>query len=236
MLRIKDLGAHYGSIHALKGISIEVPEGKVVTLLGANGAGKSTTLRCISGVVKASSGSIDFENTPLQGKSIEDIVARGIIQSPEGRQVFATLSVKENLLAGAFTLKEKSKLPQCFEQVYTYFPRLKEREAQYAGTLSGGEQQMLAIGRALMARPKLLILDEPSLGLAPLVVRDIFKIIREINAAGTTILLVEQNAKQALGVSDYAYVLETGRVVYEGEAKALAADERIKAAYLGGHV
>lgn len=236
MLRIKDLGAHYGSIHALKGISIEVPEGKVVTLLGANGAGKSTTLRCISGVVQASSGSIEFENIPLQGKRIEDIVAKGIIQSPEGRQVFATLSVKENLLAGAFTLKDKNELPQCFEQVYAYFPRLKEREAQYAGTLSGGEQQMLAIGRALMARPKLLILDEPSLGLAPLVVRDIFKIIREINAAGTTILLVEQNAKQALGVSDYAYVLETGRVVYEGEAKALAADERIKAAYLGGHV
>lgn len=236
MLSIKELSAHYGSIHALKGISIEIPAGKVVTLLGANGAGKTTTLRCISGVVKASSGDIDFEGASLLGKGIEDIVGKGIIQSPEGRQVFSSLSVKENLLAGAFTLKEKSQLSQCFEQVYAYFPRLKERESQYAGTLSGGEQQMLAIGRALMAKPKLLILDEPSLGLAPLVVRDIFKIIREINATGTTILLVEQNAKQALGVSDYAYVLETGRVVYEGEAKALAADERIKAAYLGGHV
>lgn len=233
MLILEDIHAHYGSIHALKGIHIEVPQGKVITLLGANGAGKSTTLKCISGVVRASKGRLSFEGKDLKNSSIEQIVGMGIVQSPEGRQVFSTLTVKENLLAGGFTLKTKRELTEQFEVVYNYFPRLKERAGQHAGTLSGGEQQMLAIGRALMAKPKLLILDEPSLGLAPLVVRDIFKIIKEINSSGTTILLVEQNAKQALMVSDYAYVLETGRVVYQGEAQILAGDERIKSAYLG---
>lgn len=236
MLVLNGLNAHYGSIHAVKGISIEVPRGKVVTLLGANGAGKTTTLKCISGVVKASAGDIQFEGQSLGQKSIEQIVGLGIVQSPEGRQVFSTLTVRENLLAGAFTLKSQADKEEQFETVYRYFPRLKERENQYAGTLSGGEQQMLAIGRALMAKPKLLILDEPSLGLAPLVVRDIFRIIRDINDEGTTILLVEQNAKQALAVSDYAYVLETGKVLYHGPSKELAQDDRIKSAYLGGHV
>lgn len=236
MLVLNDISAHYGSIHALKGVSLSIPEGQVVTILGANGAGKSTTLKCISGVMKPSGGSITFETETLQNKSIEQIVNLGLVQSPEGRQVFSSLTVKENLLAGAFTLKSKKVRDEQFATVYRYFPRLKEREGQYAGTLSGGEQQMLAIGRALMAKPKLLILDEPSLGLAPLVVKDIFKIISDINKEGTTILLVEQNAKQALAVSDYAYVMENGRISHHGPSAELANDDRIKLAYLGGHV
>ncbi len=236
MLKLVDVQAHYGSIHVLKGITIEVPEGQIVTLLGANGAGKTTTLKCISGVIQPSGGTITLEGAPLNGQAVETIVAKGIVQSPEGRQIFATLTVEENLMAGAFTVSSKEKIEALKAQVYKWFPRLAERADQVAGTLSGGEQQMLAIGRALMADPKILILDEPSLGLAPLIVRDIFAIIKEIKATGKTILLVEQNARQALAVSDYAYVLETGLIVHEGVGHVLAQDERIKAAYLGGHI
>ncbi len=234
MLKLTDIHGHYGSIHALKGLNINIETGKVVTLLGANGAGKTTTLKCISGLMTPSKGQILFENDDLTKKSIEEIVQLGIVQSPEGRRIFSSLTVKENLMAGAFTMKSKEAIAKTLQEVYEFFPRLLERESQFAGTLSGGEQQMLAIGRALMACPKLLVLDEPSLGLAPLIVKDIFRIIKEINKRGTTILLVEQNARLALSVSDYAYVLETGKIVHEGEAKVLANDDKIKAAYLGG--
>ncbi|MFZ5968124.1 MAG: ABC transporter ATP-binding protein [Bacillota bacterium] len=234
MLRLENINAHYGYIHAIKNLSIHVEKGKIVTLLGANGAGKTSTLKCISGLLKPTSGKIYYEENDITSMPVERIVERGIMQSPEGRQVFATLTVLENLKAGAYTLKDKKKVEENMNRVFRYFPRLKERKHQYAGTLSGGEQQMLAIGRAIMASPKLLILDEPSLGLAPLIVKDIFRIIQEINKEGTTILLVEQNAKQALGISDYAYVLETGEVVYEGYAKDLENDASVKNAYLGG--
>jgi branched-chain amino acid transport system ATP-binding protein len=202
-------------------------------LLGANGAGKTSTLKCISGVLKAAKGKIIYKDKDITSESIENIVKAGIVQSPEGRQVFATLSVKENLMAGAFTINDPKKVQENLELAYSYFPRLKEREKQYAGTLSGGEQQMLAIARALMASPELLILDEPSLGLAPLIVKDIFRIVKEINKTGTTILLVEQNAKQALEVSDYAYVLETGKILFEGPASEMQNNDDIKKAYLG---
>lgn len=235
MLKIENLHAHYGYVHALKGLTVNVEKGKIVTLLGANGAGKTSTMKCISGIVNPTEGTIHYKGEDITGKKIEDIVEKGIVQSPEGRQVFASLTVHENLLAGAYTINDKKKIADNLERVYGYFERLRERKDQHAGTLSGGEQQMLAIGRALMASPELLILDEPSLGLAPLIVKDIFKIIREINATGITILLVEQNVKQALNISDYAYVLETGKIVHEGIAKTLMADEKIKHAYLGGN-
>lgn len=233
MLEIQGLHAYYGFVHALKGLNIKVGKGQVVTLLGANGAGKTSTLKCISGVLRPSEGKIIYKDKDITHESIENIVKAGIVQSPEGRQVFSTLSVKDNLMAGAFTINDPKKVQENLELAYNYFPRLKEREKQYAGTLSGGEQQMLAIARALMSSPELLILDEPSLGLAPLIVKDIFRIVKEINKTGTTILLVEQNAKQALGVSDYAYVLETGKILFEGPAKEMENDENIKKAYLG---
>jgi branched-chain amino acid transport system ATP-binding protein len=233
MLEIQGLHAYYGYVHALKGLDIKVGKGQVVTLLGANGAGKTSTLKCISGVLKAAKGKIIYKDKDITSESIENIVKAGIVQSPEGRQVFATLSVKENLMAGAFTINDPKKVQENLELAYSYFPRLKEREKQYAGTLSGGEQQMLAIARALMASPELLILDEPSLGLAPLIVKDIFRIVKEINKTGTTILLVEQNAKQALEVSDYAYVLETGKILFEGPASEMQNNDDIKKAYLG---
>ena len=233
MLEIQGLHAYYGYVHALKGLDIKVGKGQVVTLLGANGAGKTSTLKCISGVLKAAKGKIIYKDKDITSESIENIVKAGIVQSPEGRQVFATLSVKENLMAGAFTINDPKKVQENLELAYSYFPRLKEREKQYAGTLSGGEQQMLAIARALMASPELLILDEPSLSLAPLIVKDIFRIVKEINKTGTTILLVEQNAKQALEVSDYAYVLETGKILFEGPASEMQNNDDIKKAYLG---
>ena len=235
MLKIEDLHVHYGGIQALRGISLEVPDGKIVTLIGANGAGKSTTLRTITGLVKASSGSIRWNDQELLGKSIDKIVASGIAMSPEGRRVFPDLSVLENLKIGAYLRKEKAGIAQDIEWVYSLFPRLPERSWQLAGTLSGGEQQMLAVGRALMSRPKLLLLDEPSLGLAPLVVQDIFTIIREINRQGVTDLLIEQNANMALKTADLAYVLETGRITLSGTGAELLANEKVKEAYLGKH-
>ena len=235
MLKIEDLHVHYGGIQALRGISLEVPDGKIVTLIGANGAGKSTTLRTITGLVKASSGSIRWNDQELLGKSIDKIVASGIAMSPEGRRVFPDLSVLENLKIGAYLRKEKAGIAQDIEWVYSLFPRLQERSWQLAGTLSGGEQQMLAVGRALMSRPKLLLLDEPSLGLAPLVVQDIFTIIREINRQGVTVLLIEQNANMALKTADLAYVLDTGHITLSGTGAELLANEKVKEAYLGKH-
>ena len=235
MLKIEDLHVHYGGIQALRGISLEVPDGKIVTLIGANGAGKSTTLRTIMGLVKASAGSIRWNDQELLGKSIDKIVASGIAMSPEGRRVFPDLSVLENLKIGAYLRKEKAGIAKDIEWVYSLFPRLQERSWQLAGTLSGGEQQMLAVGRALMSRPKLLLLDEPSLGLAPLVVQDIFTIIREINRQGVTVLLIEQNANMALKTADLAYVLETGRITLSGTGAELLANEKVKEAYLGKH-
>ena len=235
MLKIEDLHVHYGGIQALRGISLEVPDGKIVTLIGANGAGKSTTLRTITGLVKASSGSIRWNDQELLGESIDKIVTYGIAMSPEGRRVFPDLSVLENLKIGAYLRKEKAGIAQDIEWVYSLFPRLQERSWQLAGTLSGGEQQMLAVGRALMSRPKLLLLDEPSLGLAPLVVQDIFTIIREIYRQGVTVLLIEQNANMALKTADLAYVLETGRITLSGTGAELLANEKVKEAYLGKH-
>jgi branched-chain amino acid transport system ATP-binding protein len=233
MLKIKELYAWYGSINALKGISLEVKEGEIVTLIGANGAGKSTTLKCISGILKQVKGSIEFQGEELIGKPAHMIVEKGVCQVPEGRRIFGNLTVKENLLMGAYTVRDKSKIDEKMEKVFTIFPRLKERINQLGGTLSGGEQQMLAIGRALMSEPKLLLLDEPSLGLAPFLVLEIFRIIQEINQTGTTILLVEQNAHMALQIAHRGYVLETGRIVIEGSAQELAANEEVKKAYLG---
>ncbi|OCA87959.1 ABC transporter ATP-binding protein [Bacillus sp. FJAT-27225] len=235
MLKLENIDAYYGYIHALKNVSLEIKEGNIVTLLGANGAGKTSILKVISGLVKPQNGNVTFKGTDLTGQSPDKVVKHGIVQSPEGRQVFPELSVKENLQIGAYTQKDKKAAADSLEKVYTYFPRLKEREKQFAGTLSGGEQQMLAIGRALMAKPKLLLLDEPSLGLAPLIVKDIFTIIKDINAEGTTVFLVEQNANQALGISHYAYILETGKVTHHGPAADIKNDPEIKQAYLGGH-
>lgn len=234
-LNIENLKVSYGNIKALKGINIKVPEGKIVALLGANGAGKTTTLRAISGVVESDEGSIKLFDNDITNKAPEKITSLGIIQSPEGRQIFPELTVEENLRIGAFTVKKKEEIIKNFERVYKYFPRLMERKRQIAGTLSGGEQQMLAIGRALMASPKILLLDEPSLGLAPLIVRDIFQIVKEINNEGTTILIIEQNALQTLKIADYAYVLEVGEVNMEGKASELIQDSRLIEAYLGGH-
>lgn len=235
VLDIQDLHVSYGNIKALKGITIRVPKGKVVALLGANGAGKTTTLRTISGIVPSLNGSIKLNGKDIVKLSPSKITASGIVQSPEGRQIFPELSVEENLKIGAFTLNDKHKIKENFERVYRYFPRLLERKKQIAGTLSGGEQQMLAIGRALMASPKILLLDEPSLGLAPLIVRDIFNIIKEINEEGTTVLIIEQNALQTLKIADYAYVLEVGRISMEGPATELIQDKKLIEAYLGGH-
>ena len=234
MLRISDLEVYYGAIHALKGLSLEVHAGEIVTLIGANGAGKSTTLRTVSGLLAPKSGSISFLGENIAGMPAHEIVKHGISQVPEGRRIFAEMSVQENLEMGAFTRKDKAGVEKDFEIVYNRFPRLKERRKQQAGTLSGGEQQMLAMGRALMSRPKLLLLDEPSMGLAPLLIKEIFSIIEDINREGTTVLLVEQNANMALSIAHRAYVMETGRITLQGAAKELAASEDVRKAYLGG--
>ena len=233
MLKIENLHVNYGGIQALRGISLEVPDGKIVTLIGANGAGKSTTLRTISGLVKAASGSISWNGEELLGKPIDKIVTSGIAMSPEGRRVFPDMTVLENLKIGAYLRKDKAEIEKDIQWVYSLFPRLEERHWQLAGTLSGGEQQMLAVGRALMSRPKLMMLDEPSLGLAPLVVQDIFSIIREINRQGVTVLLVEQNANMALKIADQAYVLETGNITMSGTGAELLVNEKVREAYLG---
>lgn len=234
MLTISDLQVYYGAIRALDGISLEVKQGEIVTMIGANGAGKSTTIRTISGLVRPRSGTVLFEGKPLHTLPPHEIVMRGVGQSPEGRRVFANMSVHENLELGAYTrYKERAAVKEDMERVFTLFPRLKERETQSAGTLSGGEQQMLAIGRALMARPRLLMLDEPSLGLAPFLVQSIFRIIQDINQQGVTILLVEQNANQALRIAHRGYVLETGRVVLADTASALLQNDSVRKAYLG---
>ena len=233
MLKIKDLHVSYGGIKALRGVDLEVPDGKIVTLIGANGAGKSTTLRTISGLVKAERGSVTYDGKELLGLSINKILEQGIAQSPEGRRVFPNLTVLENLKIGAYLRKDRDGIEKDIRWIYELFPRLEERHWQPAGTLSGGEQQMLAVGRALMSRPKLLMMDEPSLGLAPLVVQGIFDIIRTINQQGVTVLLIEQNANMALKIADYAYVLETGCITKSGTGAALLADESIKEAYLG---
>jgi len=234
LLEVKDLNVYYEAIHALQGISFHVDKGEIVTLIGANGAGKSTTLNTISGLVRARSGSIRFKGQEITTTTPYEIVSRGIVQVPEGRRIFAPLTVQENLDMGAFSRKDQTTIKQSLEWVFKSFPRLKERLNQYGGTLSGGEQQMLAIGRGLMANPELLLLDEPSMGLAPVLVEEIFDIIQEINAQGTSILLVEQNAQMALSIANRAYVLETGRIVLEGPAHEVADNPEVKVAYLGG--
>lgn len=234
ILQIKDLKMSYGPIAALKGVDLNVPQGQIVALLGANGAGKTTTLKVISGLLKPSGGEILFEGKSIAGKPAHQIARRGIMQSPEGRHVFLGLTVEENLRAGAYALKNKEEVAANFERVYQLFPRLKERARQQSGTLSGGEQQMLAIGRALMGSPKMLLLDEPSLGLAPLLIKDIFETLKKIRQEGTTILIVEQNALATLKIADYAYVLELGKISMHGKAEDLMKDERLIAAYLGG--
>ena len=234
MLKIDNINVYYGAIHAIKGISLEVREGEIVTLIGANGAGKSTTLRTISGLLKPKSGKISFLGKDISGMPAHEIVREGISQVPEGRRIFAEMSVLENLELGAFIRKDADGIKEDMEMVFRRFPRLEERKDQQAGTLSGGEQQMLAMGRALMSRPRLLLLDEPSMGLAPLLIREIFSIIEDINKTGTTILLVEQNANMALSIADRAYVLETGRITLSGDAGKLAASEDVRKAYLGG--
>ncbi len=234
MLKIDNIHVYYGAIHALKGVSLEVGKGEIVTLIGANGAGKSTTLRTISGLLAPKGGMISFLGGDIGGIPAHEIVKRGISQVPEGRRIFAEMSVQENLEMGAFIRKDKGGVEKDFDLVYERFPRLKERRRQQAGTLSGGEQQMLAMGRALMSRPKLLLLDEPSMGLAPLLIKEIFSIIEDINREGTTVLLVEQNANMALSIAHRAYVLETGRITLSGAAKELAASEDVRKAYLGG--
>ena len=233
MLEVKDLEVYYGMIQAIKGISFEVNQGEVIALIGANGAGKTTTLHTITGLLSPKKGSVMFEGTDITKVPAHKIVSMGMAHVPEGRRVFAELSVYENLKMGAYTRKDKQEINNSLEMVYERFPRLKERTRQLAGTLSGGEQQMLAMGRALMANPRILLLDEPSMGLSPLLVSEIFDIIQEINKQGVTILLVEQNAKKALSIANRAYVLETGRIVKENDAQALLHDEAIKKAYLG---
>ena len=233
MLEVKDLHVSYGGIRALRGVNLEVPDGKIVTLIGANGAGKATMLRTISGLVKAESGSILYNGKEILGMPINKILEQGIAMVPEGRRVFTNLSVLENLKIGAYLRKDKAGIQKDIEWVYELFPRLKERSWQMAGTLSGGEQQMLAVGRALMSRPKLMMMDEPSLGLAPLVVKGIFEIIREINRQGVTVLLIEQNANMALKTADLAYVLETGEITLHGTGAELLVNEAVKRAYLG---
>ncbi len=234
MLKVNDLQVYYGAIHAIKGITFEVNQGEIVSLIGANGAGKTTTLHAVSGLLKPTSGEISFLSSKINNLSADKIVKRGIAHVPEGRRVFAKLSVQENLELGSFLVKDKNFIKNEYERVLTLFPRLKERLKQMAGTLSGGEQQMLAIGRALMSNPKMLLMDEPSMGLAPILVKEIFEIIKECNKQGMTILLVEQNAKMALNISNRAYVLETGKVVMSDNATNLLGDEKVKKAYLGG--
>lgn len=233
LLSVKNINVYYGAIHAIKGISFEVNQGEIVTLIGANGAGKSTTLQTVSGLLRSKTGSITFMDKNISNLPAHKIVERGLAQVPEGRRVFLQMSVEENLEMGAFT-KKKSSVSEDIEKVFEQFPRLKERRRQVAGTLSGGEQQMLAMGRALMSRPKLLMMDEPSMGLAPILVEQIFDIIVKLNESGTTILLVEQNAQMALSVAHRAYVLETGRITLTGTGDELAASEQVKKAYLGG--
>ena len=233
MLKIDNLHVSYGGIRALQGVSLEVPDGKIVTLIGANGAGKSTMLRTISGLVKADSGSVTYEGQELLGMPINKILEKGIAMVPEGRRVFTNLSVVENLKVGAYLRSDKAQIEKDLEWVYELFPRLKERSWQMAGTLSGGEQQMLAVARALMSKPKVIMMDEPSLGLAPLVVKGIFDIIRQINDQGVTVLLIEQNANMALKTADFAYVLETGRITLTGTGRELLVNEAVKKAYLG---
>ena len=232
MLKVEDLHVYYGSIHAIKGVSFEVNEREIVTLIGANGAGKSTTLNTVAGLLKARSGSITFEGKPLTGTPASKIVSLGMALCPEGRRVFQQMTVRENLEMGGYT-RPASEIAPALDDVFERFPRLKERQRQIAGTLSGGEQQMLAMGRALMSKPKLLMLDEPSMGLAPILVEQIFDIIGELNRAGTTILLVEQNAQMALSIATRAYVLETGHIVKEGDDDALMHDDAVRKAYLG---
>ncbi len=234
MLNIDNINVYYGAIHALRGISLTVNEGEIVTLIGANGAGKSTTLRTISGLLKPKTGSIQFCGKNIAGMPAHEIVKLGISQVPEGRRIFTEMTVRENLDLGAFTRKDKDGIQKDLKEVYSLFPRLEERKDQIAGTLSGGEQQMLAMGRALMSKPKLLLLDEPSMGLAPLLIKEIFHIIETINKEGTTILLVEQNANMALSIASRAYVLETGEISLSGKASELASSEEVKKAYLGG--
>jgi branched-chain amino acid transport system ATP-binding protein len=233
MLKIESLSVHYGGIHALQGITLEVPDGKIVSLIGANGAGKSTTLKSIVGLVKPSGGSVSWNGERLTGMATKDIVSKGVVLVPEGRRVFPNLTVGENLSLGAYSRDVKAEVEADREKVFELFPKLKDRRRQKAGTLSGGEQQMLAVGRALMTKPRLLMMDEPSLGLAPLVVKMIFEIVRSINKTGTTVLLVEQNAKAALEIADYGYVLETGRIKLQGPGKELLANDGVRKAYLG---
>ena len=233
MLKIENLNVHYGGIHALRGVTLEVPKGKIISLIGANGAGKSTTLRTIMGLERPTSGKVIYDGEDITNKITKEIVKSNLVLVPEGRRIFTNLTVKENLILGAYIRKERKDVEKDIEWVYSLFPRLKEREWQLAGTMSGGEQQMLAVGRALMTRPKLLMMDEPSLGLAPLIVKDIFDIIKKINENGVTVLLIEQNAKASLEISDYAYVLETGKIFMEGSGKDLLNDEEVKKAYLG---
>ncbi|MCD8197672.1 MAG: ABC transporter ATP-binding protein [Lachnospiraceae bacterium] len=233
MLEIKDLHVHYGAIHALKGISLTVDDGELVSLIGANGAGKTTTLHTISGLLTASSGEVLLDGENIQKIPANTIIQKGMAHVPEGRHVFTRMTVEENLRMGAYIIRDQKRIADNLEKVYGHFPRLKERRRQLAGTLSGGEQQMLATGRALMTDPKILLMDEPSMGLSPILVKEIFSIIQTLHESGITILLVEQNAKMALGVSDRAYVLETGKISMEGSAAELAADDRVRKAYLG---
>ena len=233
MLKVTDLQVYYGVIQALKGISFEVNEGEVIALIGANGAGKTTILHTVTGLINQKAGKIEFEGKDISHTPAYKIVAEGMAHVPEGRRVFAELSVYDNLMMGAYTRKDKKEIAETLAMVYKRFPRLEERKKQMAGTLSGGEQQMLAMGRALMSKPKIILMDEPSMGLSPIFVNEIFDIIKAVSASGTTVLLVEQNAKKALSLADRAYVLETGNIILEGDAKVLMNDERVKKAYLG---
>ena len=234
LLKVSDLVIHYGAIQALRGISFEAAEGEIITLIGSNGAGKSTTLNAISNVIRKTSGKVIFDGKDISALPPDKIVVERLVQVPEGRRIFANLSVRDNLEMGAYTRNDRNEIRKDMEMVFGLFPRLKERIGQIAGTLSGGEQQMLAMGRSLMAKPRLLLLDEPSMGLAPILVDEIFSVIRQINQAGTTILLVEQNAYKALGIAARAYILETGKIVKSGPAQELMKDDAVKAAYLGG--
>ena len=233
MLKVTDLQVYYGVIQALKGISFEVNEGEVIALIGANGSGKTTILHTVTGLINQKAGKIEFEGKDISHTPAYKIVAEGMAHVPEGRRVFAELSVYDNLMMGAYTRKDKKEIAETLAMVYKRFPRLEERKKQMAGTLSGGEQQMLAMGRALMSKPKIILMDEPSMGLSPIFVNEIFDIIKAVSASGTTVLLVEQNAKKALSIADRAYVLETGNIILEGDAKVLMNDERVKKAYLG---
>ena len=233
MLKVTDLQVYYGVIQALKGISFEVNEGEVIALIGANGAGKTTILHTVTGLINQKAGEIEFEGKDISHTPAYKIVAEGMAHVPEGRRVFAELSVYDNLMMGAYTRKDKKEIAETLAMVYKRFPRLEERKKQMAGTLSGGEQQMLAMGRALMSKPKIILMDEPSMGLSPIFVNEIFDIIKAVSASGTTVLLVEQNAKKALSIADRANVLETGKIILEGDAKVLMNDERVKKAYLG---